>query len=123
MQLFENTVKLRGFVGDDVKTPSSDNLSEDSYVVLTICLESGVWWLPKNKWLPETGSYQIVCRGPYFCGFLRGMKQGSYVEVDAYLHIAAYEFLNHSKPIYEIRAIAVHRLELPSARIIEQYNR
>ena len=120
--LFENTITLRGFVGADVQTPSSDNLSEDSQVILTLCLESGVWWRPRNEWIASTGWYRIICPGPYFCGFLRGMTQGSYIEVDAYLHIAGYEDLRHSKPVYEIRAIAVRRLEVPAVGVIEQYN-
>lgn len=122
MNHFENIVKLRGFVGADVQSPSSDDLTEESFVVLTLCLESGVWWRPRNEWISETGWFRIVCPGPYFCGFLRGMTQGSYVEVEAYLHIHHYADLRHNNPVYEVRAITIHRLELPAAGVIEQYN-
>lgn len=122
MQLFENTVKLRGFVGDDVQAPSSDALTENSYVALTLCLETGVWWRPRNEWISNTAWFQVICPGPYFCGFLRGMPQGSYIEVDGYIFIHHYADLRHRQPVYEIRATAIRRLELPLAGVIEQYN-
>jgi hypothetical protein len=115
MQLFENTLKLRGFVGDDVQTPPSGDLTEDSHAVLTLCLESGVWWRPRNEWISNTGWFRIVCHGPYFCGVMRGMAQGSYIEVEGYLHIHHYADLRHNSPVYEIRANAIRRLELPLA--------
>ena len=122
MQLFENTLKLRGFVGDDVQAPASGELTEDSYVVLTLCIESGVWWRPKNEWLSNTGWFRIICSGPYFCGFLRGMTQGNYIEVEGYLRVHRYADLRHNSPVYEIRATAIKRLELPLAGVIEVYN-
>ena len=121
--LFENALKLRGFLGKDAEVPSSDHITDDAYAVLTLCLESGVWWRPRNEWISNTGWFRIICPGPYFCGLTRGMTQGSYLEVDAYLHISGYTDLRHSKPIYEIRAAHIRRLDLPSAGVIEQYHR
>jgi Transposase len=82
MTLFENTVKLRGFLGKDAEVPPSDGITEDACVVLTLCLESGVWWRPRNEWISDTAWFRIICPGPYFCGFMRGTTQGSYVEVE-----------------------------------------
>jgi len=120
--LFQNTVTLRGFVGADVQAPPSHGLTEDSYVDVTLCLESGVWWRPRNEWISETGWFRIICPGPYFCGFMRGMTQGSYIEVEGYLHIHHYTDLKHNSPVYEIRASSIRRLEVPVAGVIEQYN-
>jgi hypothetical protein len=120
--LFENTLKLRGFLGKDAEVPSSDHITDDAYAVLTLCLESGVWWRPRNEWISNTGWFRIICPGPYFCGFTRGMSQGSYIEVEGYLHIHHYADLGHNSPVYEIRATSIERLELPFVGVVEQYN-
>jgi hypothetical protein len=43
MTLFENTLKLRGFLGRPAEVPTSEGITEDAYAVLTLCVESGVW--------------------------------------------------------------------------------
>jgi hypothetical protein len=122
MNLFQNILTLRGFLGKDAEVPSSDGITDDAYAVLTLCVESGVWWRPANEWISHTAWYRIICPGPYFCGFTRGMTQGSYIEIEGYLDIHHYAGLNHKDPVYEIRAAQIHRLELPSAGVIEHYD-
>jgi hypothetical protein len=121
MTLFENTVKLRGFLGKDAEVPSSEGITDDDYAVLTLCVESGMWWRPANEWISRTAWYRIICPGPYFCGFTRGMKQGEYVEVDGNLFISHYASLSFKNPVYEVHAIDLHRLEVPRAGVIENY--
>ena len=121
MTLFENTLKLRGFLGKDAEVPSSDGITEDAYAVLTLCVESGVWWRPANEWISRTAWYRIICPGPFFCGFTRGMKQGEYIGVDGHLLIHHYSSLRFTDPVYEVHAIHIRRLEIPAAGVVENY--
>ena len=50
MNLFLNTVTLRGFLGRNAEVPSSEGITDDAFAVLTLCVESGVWWRPSNEW-------------------------------------------------------------------------
>jgi len=122
MNLFENTIKLRGFLGKDAEAPSSDGITDDAFAVLTLCVESGVWWRPSNEWLSKTAWYRVVCPGPFFCGFTRGMKQGEYVEIDGQIAIQRYASLNLTNPVYEIHATQIRRLEIPVVGVIEEYH-
>lgn len=121
MTLFENTLKLRGFLGKDAEVPSSEGITEDAYAVLTLCLESGMWWRPANEWISRTAWYRVICTGPYFCGFTRGMKQGEYIEVEGSLFISQYSSPGFKNPTYEVHAVNLRRLEIPLAGVIENY--
>jgi hypothetical protein len=122
MQLFENTLKLRGFLGVDAEVPQSDGITEEAYAVLTVCMDIGVWWRPASEWIARPGRYRVVCPGPYFCGFTRGMKQGDYVEIEGQLAIHHYASLNLTNPVYEIHATHIGRLEIPAVGVIEKYD-
>ncbi len=121
MTLFENTLTLRGFLGKDAEVPSSEGITEDACAVLTLCVESGMWWRPANEWISRTAWYRIVCPGPFLCGFTRGMKQGEYIELDGHLLIHHYGSVNFTNPVYEVHAIHIRRLEIPLAGVIENY--
>lgn len=121
MNLFQNRVFLRGFLGKDAEVPSSTGITDEAYAVLTLCVESGMWWRPANEWISRTAWYRIVAPGPYFCGLTRGMKQGEYLEVDGHLVIHHYGSLNFSNPIYEVHALDIRKLEIPSAGVIDHY--
>jgi len=120
--LFLNTVTLRGFLGKDAEAPSSDGITDDAFAVLTLCVESGVWWRPSNEWLSKTAWFRVICPGPFFCGFTRGMNQGEYIEVDGQLAIQRYRSLNFTNPVYEIHATQIRRLEIPVVGVIEEYH-
>jgi hypothetical protein len=87
MQLFENTVRLRGFLGRDAEVPTSERITEQSFAVLTLATAAGVWDLGANEWHPRTHWHRIVCPGPYFCGFLRSMRRGDYLEIEGELRM------------------------------------
>src|SRR5882757_6349406 len=76
MTLFENAVKLRGFLSSDCKVPPSDGIREDAFAVLLLATVSGTWDLATNQWTPRTEWHRIICPGPFFCGFTRGMIRG-----------------------------------------------
>ena len=121
MNLFENTIKLRGFLGKDAEVPSSEGITEDAYAVLTLCVESGMWWRPANEWISRTAWYRVICQGAFFCGFTRGMKQGDFIEIDGHLVIQRYRQSNFREPVYEIYATRIQRLEIPLVGVIEKY--
>ena len=85
MTLFENTLKLRGFLTKDAEVPSSDGITEDAFAVLFLTTMSGTWDVATNEWTPRITSHRIICPGPWFCGFTCGMRRGDYLEVEAEL--------------------------------------
>ncbi|MEI9979910.1 MAG: hypothetical protein WDN23_13115 [Edaphobacter sp.] len=125
MQLFENTIKLRGFLGSNAEAPSSDHIKEDSFAVLLLATVSGVWDLGANEWHPRTDWHRIICPGPFFCGMVRGMRRGDYLEVEGELRnqgeprIVLVEGEPHtvSKTADTVYAIRIERLDRPNALV------
>jgi len=125
MQLFENTVKLRGFLGKDAESPSSDRIQEDSFAILLLATVSGVWDLGSNEWNPRTDWHRIICPGPFFCGMVRGMRRGDYLEVEGELRnqgeprIVLVEGEPHtvSKNADTVYATRIQRLDRPDALV------
>ncbi len=126
--LFENSVKLRGFLGKDAEVPSSKGITNDAYAVLTLCVESGVWVRAENHWLAETAEIAVICPGPFFCGLTRGMKQGEYIEIDALLRnfeypepvVISVNPLRTKMQGVELYATGVRRVEYPVALVAEE---
>lgn len=125
--LFENAVTLRGFLGSDADVPSSDGITNTAFAVLTLCIESGSWKKSANEWRPWTAWYRIICPGPFFCGYTRGMKQGDYVEIEGRLHISHYDrpvviagkTVTDQRPAYEVHATQIRRLNSPIVSVDE----
>ncbi|MCU1226190.1 MAG: hypothetical protein JWQ42_4283 [Edaphobacter sp.] len=119
--LFQNTVTLRGFLADNAKVPPSDGITEDAFGVLFVALMSGTWDIATNQWTPRITTHQVVCPGPWFCGFTRGMQRGDYVEVEGELYIHDHEHpvvvegerFSAKRYVCEIRAIQVRKLDRP----------
>ena len=122
MNIFKNHVILRGFLSRDAEVPTSHHIQPDSYAVLTLSIESGVWWRPANEWISRTAWYRIICPGPFFCGFTRGMKHGDYVEVEGELRSTLVEegtTLRNSLHAYVVHALTIRRLEVPACGVDE----
>ncbi len=122
MNIFRNTVTLRGFLGRNAEVPTSDGIKFDSYAVLTLCVESGTWNKAANEWVPRTAYHRIVCPGPYFCGFTRGMEQGDYLEIEGELRIdLVVDSAAPKNPHQECRVYAtqIRRLEIPALGVEE----
>jgi len=119
MQLFQNTVVLRGFLAKDAAVPSSDRIRNDSFAVLLLATVSGVWDLGANEWHPRTDWHRVVCPGPYFCGLVRGMKRGDYLEIEGELRAHEQDrsiaIADERFPIkqseYAVHAIRITRLD------------
>ena len=123
--LFANTVTLRGFLGENAQAPSSDRITEDAYAVLLLATGSGRWDLSTNEWTPRTDWHRIICPGPFFCGMVRGMRRGDYLEIEGELRsqdqprtvVVADESHSVSKTNYAVHAIRIQRLDRPEALV------
>lgn len=122
MNLFSNSLKLRGFLGRNAEVPPLRRTDKDPYLVLTICMDDGAWWRPANEWLSHGGWFRVICPSAGFCTSLREMKQGDYVEIKGRLVIHHYAEANLSHPVYEVRASRVRKLEIPPVGVIEDYD-
>ena len=121
ISLFQNSVTLRGFLAEDAKVPLSTGITEDAFAVLLLALMSGTWDVATNQWTPRITTHRVVCPGPWFCGFTRGMKRGDYVEVggELYMHdserpvVVEGERFSAKRYFCEVRAIQVRKLDRP----------
>jgi hypothetical protein len=121
MNIFENTLKLRGFLVKDAEVPSSDGITEDAFAVLYLATMSGTWDIAINQWTPSITTHRVVCPGPWFCGLTRGMRRGDYVEVEGELCVRNYERpvvvegerFTATRYTCEVRAIQVRKLDRP----------
>ena len=129
MQLFENTVKLRGFLGKDAESPSSDRIQEDSFAVLLVATVSGVWDLGSNEWIPRTDWPRIVVFGTP-ADQAKGLKKGDYVEIEGELRSSQREIetVKDKKKTkikitdWEIRASKVSKLAKPESSRGENFD-
>jgi len=127
MNIFKNTVTLRGFLGKDADVPTSNHIQRDSYAVLTLGIVSGVWKKQTCEWIQRTDWHRIICPGPFLCGFTRGMKLGTYIEVTGELHrsdiersiTVAGERFPVTQSTHEVHALTIRRLEIPTIGVDE----
>jgi hypothetical protein len=123
--LFENTVTLRGFLLDGAKVPPSDGITDDAFAVLFLATASGTWDIATNEWTPRITRHRIVCPGPFFCGMVRGMRRGDYLEVEGELRsqdqprtvVVAGESHSVSKTNYAVHATRIQKLDRPDALV------
>jgi len=119
--IFQNTVLLRGFLGKNAEVPSSEGITDDACAFLTLGTVSGTWDIATNEWTPRTDWHRVICPGPWFCGFTRGMRRGDYVEVEAEFreqeHIRQVVVEGQHFPVkhstYAIYAVHVRKLDRP----------
>ncbi|MGA8940322.1 MAG: hypothetical protein WB439_14260 [Acidobacteriaceae bacterium] len=125
MNLFANTVTLRGFLAKDAEAPSSNHIEVDSFAVLLLATVAGTWNLSTNEWTPRTDWHRIICPGPFFCGMVRGMRRGDYLEVEGDLHaleqergaVVAGERFPVKHSAYAVHATRIQRLDRPDALV------
>jgi acetamidase/formamidase len=125
MTLFANSVLLRGFLAKDAEAPSSDYIKNDSFAVLLLATVSGVWDLGANEWIPRTDWHRIICPGPFFCGMVRGMRRGDYLEVEGELRaleqergvVVAGERFPVKHTTYVVHAVRIQQLDRPEALV------
>ena len=125
MNLFTNVVTIRGFLASDAEAPSSDHIRNDSFAVLLLATVSGVWDLGANEWHPRTDWHRVICPGPFFCGMVRGMRRGDYLEVEGELRtlresrivVVAGERSSVPRESTAVQALRITRLDRPDALV------
>jgi hypothetical protein len=125
MNLFTNTVTLRGFLGKDAEAPSSDHIQNDSFAVLLLATVSGIWDLSTNEWHPRTDWHRVIGPGPFFCGMVRGMRRGDYLEVEGELReqeedrtvVVVGKRYPAKHTTYAVHATRITRLDRPDALV------
>jgi hypothetical protein len=125
MNLFSNSVLLRGFLAKNAEAPPSHGITEDAFAVLLLATVSGRWDLGNNEWLPRTDWHRIICPGPFFCGMVRGMRRGDYLEVEGELRaleqergvVVAGERFPVKHSTYAVHAVRIQRLDRPEALV------
>ena len=122
MTLFENTVTLRGFLGKDAEAPTG-TIEIDSFAVLMLATVTGAWNVATNEWTPRIDWHRVICPGPFFCGFTRGMRRGDYLEIEGEIRAQEQErtvvIAGESFPVkrvgYAVHAARIRRLDRPEA--------
>lgn len=125
MTLFANNVILRGFLGKHAEAPPSDGITDNAFAVLLLATVSGKWDLGNNQWIPRTDWHRIICPGPFFCGYVRGMRRGDYLEVEGELRaleqdrgvVVADERFSVKHSTYAVHAVRIQRLDRPDALV------
>jgi len=78
MALYENEIKLKGFVGKDAESFATKNQTQ--LVVFTLATKSGYKDKQTNEWVNRTEWHRIAAFGKP-ADYAKGLKKGDYVEV------------------------------------------
>jgi single-strand DNA-binding protein len=119
MALYENTIRLKGFVGKDAETKSAAN--SNTLVVLSLATKSSYKDKQTNDWVSRTEWHRIVCFGTP-ANFAKELKKGDYAEVEGELRSSEYETEvgtgkkkeSIKRRNWEVRASLVRKLERSS---------
>jgi single-strand DNA-binding protein len=117
MALYENTVHLRGFIGNDAEIKAPAN-SSNTVVVVSLATKSSYKDKQTNEWLSRTEWHRIVCFGP-IANYAMELKKGDYAEVEGELRSSEYDAevgigkkkASIKRRTWEVRASIVRRLE------------
>jgi len=127
MKLFENIVKLRGFLGSDADVPQADTVTRNSVALLKLGIPTGIWRVETNEWLPRIEWHRVVCPGPYFCGYAKILKKGDFIEVEGELHFSEDDLpvmiegerFNWKRSCYEVQALEIRKIDHPPIGVEE----
>jgi single-strand DNA-binding protein len=120
MALYENEIKLKGFLGKDAENIATKQ--QKTFTVLSVATKSGYKDKQKNEWVNHTEWHRVVAFGQP-AEYARNLKKGDYVEVKGELRSTEYEKeVGDSKKKVkvtfrdkEVRASIVKKLEQPKS--------
>src|ERR1041385_5984728 len=88
MALYENTVKLKGFLGKDAESQSTHN--GKTFIVLSMATKSSYKDKQKDEWVSRTEWHRIVCFGkPGECA--KELKKGDYIDIQGELRSSEFD--------------------------------
>ncbi len=125
--LFLNSVTLRGFLAKDAETPSSDHIQDDSFAVLLLATVSCKWDISACLWIPLIDQHRVICPGAFFCGLVRGMKRGTYLEIEGEIReaeearssVPSGKYNPRTRSTYAVHAMRITRLDRPDYALVD----
>src|SRR6185437_2559431 len=117
MALYENTIRLKGFLGRDAETKQTSN---NPLIILSLATKSSYKDKQKDEWISRTDRHRIVCFAKN-AKYAEGLKKGDYVEVTGTLRSSRYDGevaigkkkTTVNKRAWEVRATSVRKLARP----------
>ena len=89
MALYENNVKLKGYIGKDAESFATKN--QTTFVVFSLAVKNGYKDRQTNEWVNRTEWPRIVAFGKP-ADHAKTLKKGDYVEVEGELRSTEREF-------------------------------
>ena len=89
MALYENNVKLKGYIGKDAESFATKN--QTTFVVFSLAVKNGYKDRQTNEWVNRTEWPRIVAFGKP-ADIAKTLKKGDYVEVEGELQSTEREF-------------------------------
>ncbi len=120
MTLYENNVKLKGYVGKDAESYATKN--QTTLVRFTLAVKSGYKDKQTQQWVNRTEWPRIVAFGKP-ADYAKDLKKGDYVEVEGELRSTEYDAqvgqgkkkTTVKRRGWEVRAGIVHKLAQPES--------
>lgn len=114
MALYENSIRLKGFLGKDPVTKETRNGS--TLTVLSVATKSS--HRRNDEWVSTTEWHRIVCFNR-LADYAKTLKKGDYIRVEGELRSSEFESevsvgkkkTNVKRRSWEVRASAVRQLE------------
>jgi single-strand DNA-binding protein len=120
MALYENEIKLRGFLGKDAENITTKQ--QRTFVVLSLATKSGYKDKRTNEWVNRTDWHRIIAFAKP-AEYAKDLKKGDYVEVVGELRSTEYDAevgegkkkTTVKRRGWEVRASIVKKLAPPRA--------
>jgi single-strand DNA-binding protein len=120
MALYENNVKLKGYIGKDAESFATKN--QTTFVVFSLAVKNGYKDRQTNEWVNRTEWPRVVAFGKP-ADHAKTLKKGDYVEIEGELRSTEREFeiVKDKKKTkikirdWEVRANTVKKLAKPQS--------
>ena len=118
MALYENTIRIKGFIGKDAQSQAT--ATGKSVIVLSLATKSSYKDKKTGAWVARTEWHRIVCFTKP-AEYAKGLKKGDYVEVEGELRSSEFDVETGSgkqkaaikRRTWEVRASLVKKLARP----------
>ena len=118
MALYENTIRLKGFIGKDAQSQAT--ATGKAVIVLSLATKSSYKDKKTNQLVARTEWHRIVCFAKP-AEYAQGLKKGDYVEVEGELRSSEFNAETGSgkqksaikRRTWEVRASLVKKLARP----------
>ena len=121
MALYENNIKLKGFIGKDAESFATKQ--QKTFTVLSLATKSGYKDKQKDEWVNHTEWHRIVAFGKP-AEYAKNLKKGDYVEIEGELRSTEFDVevgdgkkkTTVKRRGWEVRASIVKKLAQPASQ-------